>query len=67
MSDIEKQPQAPITPRLSLESATLNDDNEIYHLKDEVLSKKIKLINDAIDEIGFTPYHLKLFFLKGMG
>lgn len=67
MSDIEKQPQAPITPRLSLESATLNDDNEIYHLKDEVLSKKIKLINDAIDEIGFTPYHLKLFFLNGMG
>ncbi|KAK6465124.1 inorganic phosphate transporter [Scheffersomyces coipomensis] len=27
----------------------------------------MKLINDAIDEIGFTPYHLKLFFLNGMG
>ncbi|KAK6202541.1 inorganic phosphate transporter [Scheffersomyces amazonensis] len=27
----------------------------------------MKLVNDAIDEIGFTPYHLKLFFLNGMG
>ncbi|KAK6458397.1 inorganic phosphate transporter [Scheffersomyces xylosifermentans] len=27
----------------------------------------MKLINDAIDEIGFTPYHLKMFFLNGMG
>ena len=25
------------------------------------------LINRAIDEIGFTPYHIKLFFLNGMG
>lgn len=34
---------------------------------DHVLYQKISLINDAIDEIGFTPYHLKLFFLNGMG
>ncbi|CAL1189364.1 unnamed protein product [Candida parapsilosis] len=34
---------------------------------DEILHAKMKLINDAIDEIGFTPYHLKLFFLNGMG
>ncbi|KAG2734770.1 hypothetical protein G9P44_002776 [Scheffersomyces stipitis] len=34
---------------------------------DDVLTRKMKLINDAIDEIGFTWYHLKLFFLNGMG
>ncbi|KAG5418003.1 hypothetical protein I9W82_004332 [Candida metapsilosis] len=34
---------------------------------DEILHAKMKLINDTIDEIGFTPYHLKLFFLNGMG
>lgn len=30
---------------------------------DDVLTRKMKLINDAIDEIGFTWYHLKLAFL----
>ncbi|CAK7898107.1 hypothetical protein CAAN1_22S01794 [[Candida] anglica] len=34
---------------------------------DVALAAKIKLINDAIDEIGFTPYHFKLFLLNGMG
>lgn len=34
---------------------------------DSILHQKIKLINDAIDEIGFTPYHLKIFCLSGMG
>ncbi|KAK6202542.1 inorganic phosphate transporter [Scheffersomyces amazonensis] len=34
---------------------------------DDILKKKMKLVNDAIDEIGFTWYHLKLFFLNGMG
>lgn len=34
---------------------------------DFVLYRKLSLINDAIDEIGFTPYHLKLLFLNGMG
>lgn len=38
-----------------------------YESADVVLAKKLKLINNAIDEIGFTPYHLKLFFLNGMG
>ncbi|KAK6460623.1 inorganic phosphate transporter [Scheffersomyces coipomensis] len=34
---------------------------------DVILMRKMKLVNDAIDEIGFTWYHLKLFFLNGMG
>ncbi|KAM4059277.1 major facilitator superfamily protein [Hirsutella rhossiliensis] len=34
---------------------------------DPALDKKMRLVNDAIDEIGWTPYHLKLFFLNGFG
>lgn len=34
---------------------------------DIILHRKMQLVNDAIDEIGFTPYHLKLFFLNGLG
>ena len=31
------------------------------------LALKLQLVNDAIDEIGFTSYQLKLFFLNGFG
>ncbi|OKL61711.1 hypothetical protein UA08_02337 [Talaromyces atroroseus] len=34
---------------------------------DQVLASKMNLINDAIDEIGFTPHHWKLFCLNGFG
>lgn len=34
---------------------------------DPVLNAKMHLVNNAIDEIGFTPYHWKLFFLNGFG
>ncbi|KAK4207826.1 hypothetical protein QBC37DRAFT_444253 [Rhypophila decipiens] len=34
---------------------------------DPVLEKKMSLVNDAIDEIGWTRYHTKLFFLNGFG
>lgn len=34
---------------------------------DPVLNAKMHLINDAIDEIGFTPYQWKLFVLNGFG
>lgn len=34
---------------------------------DLILAQKMSLVNDALDEIGFTPYHLKMFFLNGMG
>ncbi|KAH6957719.1 major facilitator superfamily domain-containing protein [Ilyonectria sp. MPI-CAGE-AT-0026] len=37
------------------------------HDLDPALNLKMHLINDAIDEIGWTPYHLKLFFLNGFG
>lgn len=34
---------------------------------DPVLNAKMHLVNNAIDEIGFTPYHAKLFVLNGFG
>jgi MFS family permease len=34
---------------------------------DPVLAKKMHLVNNAIDEIGLTPYHWKLFVLNGFG
>ncbi|CCH46913.1 putative membrane protein [Wickerhamomyces ciferrii] len=38
-----------------------------YDSTDIVLRTKINLINDALDEIGFTWYHFKLYCLNGMG
>ena len=42
---------------------------EVYDVAavDPVLAKKIAAVNDAIDEIGLTPYHWKLFCLNGFG
>lgn len=34
---------------------------------DPVLGKKMALINEAIEEIGMTPFQWKLFFLNGFG
>jgi len=34
---------------------------------DPVLNAKMKLVNDTIDEIGFTRYQAKLFVLNGFG
>ncbi|KAI9690648.1 MAG: hypothetical protein M1820_009955 [Bogoriella megaspora] len=34
---------------------------------DPVLNAKMHLVNNTIDEIGFTPYHAKLFVLNGFG
>ncbi|KAI9046792.1 hypothetical protein LZ554_009527 [Drepanopeziza brunnea f. sp. 'monogermtubi'] len=34
---------------------------------DPVLTAKMRIVNDAIDEIGWTPYHWKLFVLNGFG
>jgi hypothetical protein len=42
---------------------------EIYDTSaiDPVLAKKMALTNNAIDEIGMTPWQWKLFFLNGFG
>lgn len=54
----------------SLENGTIDaflDDNTEIETNDAVLAQKIHLINDAIDEIGFTWYHAKLFCIAGFG
>ncbi len=45
----------------------LDDDLVIVETGDVALQKKIHLINDAIDEIGFTWFHVKLFCIAGFG
>jgi hypothetical protein len=44
-------------------------DGDILELGgvDPVKEAKMQLVNNAIDEIGFTPYHAKLFLLNGFG
>lgn len=34
---------------------------------DPVLARKMAIVNNAIDEIGMTPFQWKLFFLNGFG
>ncbi|KAG0675810.1 hypothetical protein C6P42_001505 [Pichia californica] len=48
-------------PVNSLQDLTIVEDG------DNALSKKIHLINNAIDEIGFTWFHVQLFCIAGFG
>lgn len=45
----------------------LKKDLTIVESGDVVLAQKINLINDAIDEIGFTWFHVQLFCIAGFG
>ena len=49
------------------ESDKLLDGFSSEFTEDKALSLKIKYVNHAIDEIGFTSYQVKLFFLNGFG
>ncbi|KAK3396777.1 major facilitator superfamily domain-containing protein [Sordaria brevicollis] len=53
----------------AVNSATIQDGKDILGLQDldPALNRKMHLVNNAIDEIGWTPYHTKLFFLNGFG
>ncbi|RMD40312.1 hypothetical protein DV735_g4797, partial [Chaetothyriales sp. CBS 134920] len=44
-------------------------EGQVYSLAeiDPALDAKIRLVNKAIDEIGWTGWHVKLFFLNGFG
>lgn len=71
--DIIKSPK---TDQLS-SSHSHSENEEIYYaseqqhvlmsMEDDALTKKMNLVNNAINQIGFTPYHWKLFCLNGMG
>ena len=55
----------------------IDDVNDVHSIQkgdlldlesiDPVLNAKMRLVNDAIDEIGFTGYQVKLFVLNGFG
>ncbi|KAH8881333.1 MFS general substrate transporter [Thozetella sp. PMI_491] len=55
-------------PYRASEVSSLNAE-DILALKDidPALDMKMHLVNNAIDEIGWTGYHTKLFFLNGFG
>ncbi|VUC23513.1 unnamed protein product [Clonostachys rosea] len=44
-------------------------DDQIFSMSDidPVLDAKMRLVNQTMDEIGWTNFHLKLFFLNGFG
>lgn len=50
-------------------SSLIDSRKELYDsiMIDPVLAREMTLINDAIDEIGITPFQWKLFFLNGFG
>lgn len=50
-------------------SSLIDPRKELYDSTgiDPVLARKMTLVNDAIDEIGMTPFQWKLFFLNGFG
>lgn len=53
----------------SSEQESIDLQKEIYDTSaiDPILAKKMALTNNAIDEIGMTPWQWKLFCLNGFG
>lgn len=51
---------------IEAESFGKGDILQLEHT-DPVLNAKMHLVNNAIDEIGFTRYQMKLFVLNGFG
>jgi hypothetical protein len=60
---------------IPVQDSNLSDDassdsvKEVFDVEaiDSVLSKKMQLVNKAIDEIGMTSFQWKMFFLSGFG
>ncbi|KAG2413219.1 hypothetical protein HFD88_002408 [Aspergillus terreus] len=61
----DKRPPSPP----SEENSIAHGGNDLLHGEkvDEVLAAKMALVNDTIDEIGFTRHQWKLFCLNGFG
>ncbi|KAJ6266806.1 major facilitator superfamily domain-containing protein [Bipolaris maydis] len=51
--------------RLSIEHGEISPIS--HDVADMALVSKMRLVNRTIDQIGFTPYHAKLFCLNGFG
>ncbi|KAM0244654.1 hypothetical protein ACHAQJ_010734, partial [Trichoderma viride] len=53
----------------SQDEASSSSISDVFDIKaiDPVLSRKMALVNTAIDEIGMTGFQWKLFWLNGFG
>jgi hypothetical protein len=73
MNDNHDQVQAAPVEIFTTNEPASNDSKDVsrnFSLdieQDENLVLKMQYVNKAIDEIGFTSYQLKLFFLNGFG
>jgi hypothetical protein len=66
--DVENSGHLPVTLASEIDEDSLHK-TDILSLEhtDPVLNAKMHLVNNAIDEIGFTGYQWKLFVLNGFG
>ncbi|KAL4974554.1 major facilitator superfamily domain-containing protein [Aspergillus desertorum] len=74
--DVEHSPKARATADKNQNAPSVSENRSVHfgdsdllggEKLDAVLTAKIALVNDAIDEIGFTPHQWKLFCLNGFG
>ena len=65
MEDDKKYSAPDVSPRPSAEVSLGKGDLLSQQSLDPVLDAKMHLVNNAIDEIGMTPYQWKLFVLNG--
>ncbi len=69
MNDDDQQQFVPLLVDRSVynDSKEVGDDFGSVIEADRTLARKMALVNNAIDQIGFTSYQMKLFFLNGFG
>ncbi|KAF2423200.1 MFS general substrate transporter [Tothia fuscella] len=69
LEEKHKETEIPREPDVESLDATSVRRGDILSLEhtDPVLNAKMHLVNDTIDEIGFTTYQAKLFCLNGFG
>lgn len=65
----ESETKVPVEKDVESLETTSVKKGDILSLEhvDPVLNAKMHLVNDTIDEIGFTTYQMKLFCLNGFG
>jgi len=72
MNDNDQQHNVPVET-IIVKGSAYNESNEVNRdfssdiEQDKILAAKMHYVNNAIDEIGFTSYQMKLFFLNGFG
>ncbi|ROV88773.1 hypothetical protein VPNG_10286 [Cytospora leucostoma] len=66
---LEEKPQFADCGTLEADGSSLDSGEDVLALQDlePALNMKMHLVNNAIDEVGWTAYHWKLFGLNGFG